>query len=168
MFYVTRMDGVVDVWDYYQRQSTPTYSHKVSDAALSSISVQGSPQGGGGKLVAVGDVNGTVSLLEVSDNLAQVQPNEKLMMGAMFERESKREENLEKRALALARAAKAASSRKDVPAAEPEVDPRDAAMEETLKKVDADFLAAIHGEVAHGGAGAEESKEGKEAEAAAE
>ena len=37
---------------------------QVGDAALSSISVQGNVQAGG-KLVAVGDVNGTVSLLEV-------------------------------------------------------------------------------------------------------
>ncbi|CAN0537909.1 unnamed protein product, partial [Scytosiphon promiscuus] len=37
---------------------------QVGDAPLSSISVQGNVQAGG-KLVAVGDVNGTVSLLEV-------------------------------------------------------------------------------------------------------
>jgi dynein intermediate chain 2 len=147
VFYVSRMDGVIDVWDYYQRQSTPTYSHKVSDHPLSSISVQGSPQGGGGRLVAVGDVTGTVSLLEVSENLAVVQPNEKLMIGSMFERESKREENLEKRALALARAAKAASG-KPVAQSEPEVDPREAAMEETLLKVDSDFMAVVRGAAA--------------------
>lgn len=38
--------------------------YQVGDAPLSSISVQGNVQVGG-KLVAVGDVNGTVSLLEV-------------------------------------------------------------------------------------------------------
>lgn len=39
--------------------------YQVGDAPLSSISVQGNVQVGG-KLVAVGDVNGTVSLLEVN------------------------------------------------------------------------------------------------------
>lgn len=39
--------------------------YQVGDAPLSSISVQGNVQVGG-QLVAVGDVNGTVSLLEVS------------------------------------------------------------------------------------------------------
>lgn len=39
-------------------------ANQVGDASLSSISVQGNVQAGG-KLVAVGDVNGTVSLLEV-------------------------------------------------------------------------------------------------------
>lgn len=54
------------------RQHTHTYTHtssvvryQVGDAPLSSISVQGNVQVGG-QLVAVGDVNGTVSLLEVS------------------------------------------------------------------------------------------------------
>jgi dynein intermediate chain 2, axonemal len=30
VFYTTRMDGVVDVWDYYHRQNAVAYSHKVS------------------------------------------------------------------------------------------------------------------------------------------
>lgn len=42
----------------------PCLSTQVGDAPLSSISVQGNVQAGG-KLVAVGDINGTVSLLEV-------------------------------------------------------------------------------------------------------
>lgn len=40
VFYVTRMDGVVDVWDYFYRQNEVAYSHKIGDCALSSISVQ--------------------------------------------------------------------------------------------------------------------------------
>ena len=69
VFYVTRMDGVVDIWDFFYSQNEVAYSHKVGDAALSSVSVQGTPQSGG-RLVAVGDVNGTVSLLEVCDRIS--------------------------------------------------------------------------------------------------
>lgn len=29
MFFVTRMDGVVDIWDYFYRQNEVAYSHKV-------------------------------------------------------------------------------------------------------------------------------------------
>ena len=29
VFFVTRMDGVVDIWDYYHRQNAVAYSHKV-------------------------------------------------------------------------------------------------------------------------------------------
>ena len=55
------MDGVVDIWDFSPDEVA--YSHKVGDAALSSVSVR-TPQGGA---CPVGDVNGTVSLLEVCD-----------------------------------------------------------------------------------------------------
>lgn len=96
VFYVARSDGVVDVWDITHSQNEVAYSHKVSDAALSSISIEGNIQGGG-KLVAVGDVNGTVSMLEVCDSLAVPQMNEKSNVNAIFERETKRERNLEVR-----------------------------------------------------------------------
>lgn len=144
LFFVSRQDGVLDAWDYYYRQSSPTYSHKVADVPLSCISVQGSAQSGGGKLVAVGDANGTVSLLELSDNLAVTQPNEKLLIGAMFDRESKREENLEKRAIALARAAKL---QKPVEPKEGnnEEEVKDPELEETLKGVDRQFIGLVQG-----------------------
>ena len=77
VFFVTRMDGVVDIWDYYHRQNEVAHSHKVGDHALTSIAIQGNTQGGG-RHVAVGDVNGTVTLLEVSEGLAAPQANEKL------------------------------------------------------------------------------------------
>lgn len=113
VFYVTRMDGVVDVWDFFHRQNEVAYSHKIGNVALSSIRVQGNSQGGG-KLVAVGDINGSVSLLEVCDSLAQQQPSEKQAVGSMFERETKREKNLEirERDIKRAKASKEEQSKK--------------------------------------------------------
>jgi dynein intermediate chain 2 len=70
---------------------------------LSSIAVQGSTHGGSSKLVAVGDVTGTVSLLEVCDSLAVSQANEKKAIETMFEREFKQEKNLEARERELKR-----------------------------------------------------------------
>lgn len=96
VFYVTRSDGVLDVWDISHNQNEVAYSHKVSDASLTSISIEGSTQGGG-KLVAAGDANGIVSLLEVCDSLVQPEHNEKVSVNAIFERETKREKNLEAR-----------------------------------------------------------------------
>lgn len=156
VFYTARMDGVLDVWDIFHRQNAPAYSHKVADAALSSIAVQGTAQSGGGRLIAVGDVSGTVSLLEVSENLAVPPAAEKVGMGLMFERESRREESLEKRAIALARAAKAASAKGgDDGGAGGAGGERDDALEETLRKVDSDFMALIkEAEEAEGGDGA--------------
>jgi len=40
LFYLTRMDGFLDVWDFFYRQNEVAYSVKVSDAVLTSINVQ--------------------------------------------------------------------------------------------------------------------------------
>lgn len=158
VFYTCRMDGVLDVWDILYRQTAPAYSHKVADHPLSCISVQGTAQSGGGRLLAIGDVNGTVSLLEVSENLAAPPPSEKVGISAMFDRESKREENLEKRAIALARAAKAAGAKGAAPAGgaaggagagagggSGEEAERDDGMDEVLRKVDSGEFASLGG-----------------------
>ena len=136
VFLVTRMDGVVDIWDFFYSQNEVAYSHKVGDAALSSISVQGTTQSGG-HLVAVGDVNGTVSLLELCDSLARPQPNEKQAIGNMLEREAKREKNLESRAREIERQ-RDQLERDKAREAQEKKDGKDDKMEEILRKVDAD------------------------------
>merc|ERR1719281_2166541 len=65
-------------------------SHKVSDSSLTSLSVQQQ-----GSYVAVGDSDGTISLLQLCDGLVQPGPNEKNLIAQMFDRETKRERNLE-------------------------------------------------------------------------
>merc|ERR1712159_852929 len=82
-----RMDGIVDVWDYFYRQNEVAYTHKVGDCALSSIANDATT----GRLLSVGDVEGTVALMEVCDSLATPQHNEKSAIGAMLERETKQE-----------------------------------------------------------------------------
>lgn len=37
VFFLTRMDGWLDVWDYHYRQNEVAFSHKVGDTALTSI-----------------------------------------------------------------------------------------------------------------------------------
>jgi dynein intermediate chain 2, axonemal len=141
VFFVTRMDGVVDIWDYFYRQNEVAYSHKVGDEKLSSISVQGGT-GTGGKLVAVGDVSGTISLLEVCESLAVSQANERKAIDLMFEREMKQEKNLEirERDLKKSRAAELDQKSKE---SQDKKDAKDEKMEALLRKVDADFLAMI-------------------------
>jgi dynein intermediate chain 2 len=141
VFFVTRMDGVVDIWDYFYRQNEVAYSHKVGDSLLSSIAVQGSSQSGG-KLVAMGDVTGTVSLLELCDSLAVSQANEKKAIELMFDREMKQEKNLEarERDLKRLRAQEAADKNKE---AQDKKDAKDERMEKLLREVDAGFLMMI-------------------------
>ena len=47
--------------------------------------------------MAVGDVDGTVSLLKVCESLSSPQKDEKAGINNMFEREARREKNLEVR-----------------------------------------------------------------------
>merc|ERR1711998_283556 len=138
VFFVTRMDGVVDIWDYFYRQNEVVYSHKVGDTDLSCIAVSNQ----GGKYVAVGDTNGTVSLLELCDSLAAPQTNEKMAISNMFDREMKQEKYLEARERALKRAKAQEAEAREKEAAEKK-DGKDDKMEELLRKVDADFLAMI-------------------------
>ena len=138
VFYVTRDDGVLDIWDYFYRQNEVAYSHKVTDGPLSSIAVHGN-----GKLVAVGDDTGTVSLLEVCDSLGVMQSNEKSAMHSMFEREMRREKNLEARAKELKRAEARLQAKQDEDQeAKDKLD--ETAMEEVLQKIEADFLQLIN------------------------
>lgn len=141
VFFVTRMDGVVDIWDYFYRQNEVAYSHKVGDSQLSSMAVQGTTQQGG-KLVAMGDVTGTVSLLEVCESLAAPQANERKAIDLMFEREMKQEKNLEARERDLRRQ-RALESENRNKEAQDKKDAKDEKMEALLRKVDADFLAMI-------------------------
>lgn len=39
LFFLTRMDGFIDIWDYLYRQNEVAYSYKISDNPLSSISL---------------------------------------------------------------------------------------------------------------------------------
>jgi len=140
VFYVTRMDGVLDIWDYFYRQNEVAYSHKVGELPLASVSVNQHT----GKLVAVGDVGGTVSLLEVCDSLAVAQPNEKMAIMNMLDRETKQEKNLELRERDLRRqkAAEADALKADSAS---KSDGKDEQMEDLLRRVDKDFLSMIKG-----------------------
>ncbi|GLD97288.1 hypothetical protein PINS_up005972 [Pythium insidiosum] len=139
VFFVTRMDGVVDIWDFFYRQNEVAYSHKVGDVALSAISVQGNASSGG-KLFAVGDVNGMISLMELSDGLATLQPNEKAAINGMFERETKREKNLEAKEKEMKRRKAMAEEGKHEDNGSSHKDDK---MEELLRTVDANFLGMI-------------------------
>lgn len=84
------MDGFLDVWDFFYRQNEVAYSQKVSDAVLTSIQISG-------PMAAIGDSDGTVSMMSMCRTLYDqtLNPKEKDIMGAIFERETKREKNLD-------------------------------------------------------------------------
>lgn len=89
VFMTTRMDGCLDIWDLTYRQSTSVLTVQVSDYALHCIkpTVEGHH-------VAVGAVDGTTTLLELSPVLYTQGATEKVAVGKMFENESLRDKNL--------------------------------------------------------------------------
>jgi len=100
VFFVTRRDGWMDVWDYFYRQNEIAFSHKVSDTALTCIKIN--TTGGGnqnivGKFAAIGDQHGTVTLLELCDSLYMTGSDnkEKEIIGDILDRETRKEKNLE-------------------------------------------------------------------------
>lgn len=77
MFY----SGTLDVWDILFKQNEPTLSIQVVDEPLHCLRVQESQ----GRLIACGSQNGTVTLIEVSDNLCIQGKSEKaLVTGVSF------------------------------------------------------------------------------------
>lgn len=101
VFFLTKDDGTLDIWDYYYKQAEPVYPVKIGEQSLSSIAVQKN-----GRLVAVGAKDGSTTILEICKSLAEPSKQEREAMGQMFERELSREKNLAQRRQQLARAAK--------------------------------------------------------------
>jgi len=85
---LTRIDGFLDVWDFYYRQNEVAYSQKISDSPLTSISVNQN-------MAAIGDAEGTVYIMQLCKPLYETTPKEKENMQLVFEREARREKNLE-------------------------------------------------------------------------
>lgn len=135
VFFTTKMDGTLDVWDYLFKQNDPTLSLQVCDEALHSLRVQDQ-----GRLIATGSHTGTTTLLELSDSLCTMQRNEKALVTAMFERETKREKILEsrQRELRLKRAGQSAQGEQD----EEEGGPMDE--EDPVARAEEDFFAMIN------------------------
>ncbi|CAF4145298.1 unnamed protein product, partial [Adineta steineri] len=90
IFFTTKMNGTLDVWDILFKQNEPTVSVKVTNEPIHCLRVQ-EPHG---RLIACGSQNGTVILLELSNNLYVQRKNEKSLM---FDRETRRTKILEAR-----------------------------------------------------------------------
>ena len=87
MLFIGRADGAIDVWDLLDRSHEPSMSVTIGGTAVTSMQFQGN-----GQLLAVGDDQGTVHVMEVPRNLRRAANNEKAITLAFFEREVKRVE----------------------------------------------------------------------------
>ena len=93
VFFVITKDGWIKVWDYFYRQNELAFEHKVADCALECISMNKntSDQHNAGKLAAIGDADGTVTLLELCRTLYYPSEKEKADITEMFQREYDKE-----------------------------------------------------------------------------
>ena len=90
LFVGSRNDGVVDFFDYSLGMGACSYSHKVSEHPINTIAMESK-----GRMLAAGDATGTITLLQLSDELSSPIPNEKNLMASILEREQRREKNLD-------------------------------------------------------------------------
>ncbi|ELK12403.1 Dynein intermediate chain 2, axonemal [Pteropus alecto] len=157
VFFTTKMDGTLDIWDFVFKQCDPALSLKVMcipfpmhpgpqalvpqvcDEALFCLRVQDS-----GCFIACGSQLGTTTLLEVSHGLCTLQRNEKNIASSIFERETRREKILEAKHREMRLKEKGRTEGKDdeLKEEEPAVD-----LEGLVRKAEEDFFNVIFSEL---------------------
>lgn len=135
LFFLTRIDGFLDVWDFFYRQNEVAYSQKISDSPLTSISVNQN-------MAAIGDAEGTVSIMQLCPPLYDTTPKEKEVMQTIFEREFKREKNLEV-AKKLANDAATKQSKQPKQSAESLAAEKEKKLKAKLESIENDFFKAV-------------------------
>jgi dynein intermediate chain 2, axonemal len=132
VFFTSKMDGTLDIWDFFYKQNDPTLVLQVTDTGLHCLTVQDQ-----GRLLATGGLDGSTTLLEVSDGLCLLQPNEKQSISQMFERETKREKNLDARAKEMKLKEKSKGGDNEQQSFALSLD------EEELQRIEAEFFDAV-------------------------
>lgn len=135
IFFLTRSDGWIDIWDYYYRQNEICFSQKISDYSLTCMAVKPKTAD-----ILIGDASGSVTLLEMCKSLWEPQPKgvEEGALKVMFEREGSREKTLlqqkkmleTRRAKELKKEVKKEIKKKNV-------------VEEKIKELEADFFDTL-------------------------
>lgn len=80
VFFTIAADGALEAWDYYRKQRDPVLRVQVSDVALTAWAPG---PGAAPRLSGVGDADGAVSLLQLSEGLVEQQDNEKAVISAV-------------------------------------------------------------------------------------
>uniref|UniRef100_A0A7R9GTU4 Dynein intermediate chain 3, ciliary n=3 Tax=Timema TaxID=61471 RepID=A0A7R9GTU4_TIMPO len=142
VFYVTRMDGTLDAWDILHQQREAILSVKVCDDPLQCLRVHDE-----GQLVAVGNSNGTTYLVEFSESLVSSNRNDRPLLTAMLERESRREKILEARTREIRLKQRTRADKAAVPQTEDKPRREESIVTEIEKSAANEFLALIEKEM---------------------
>ena len=68
VYFTTKMDGTLDIWDIIFKQTDPSLSIQVTDDPLYSLRIHDN-----GRFIVTGSKDGTTTLIELSDNLCTLQ-----------------------------------------------------------------------------------------------
>nr|XP_008511391.1 PREDICTED: dynein intermediate chain 2, axonemal isoform X2 [Equus przewalskii] len=127
VFFTTKMDGTLDIWDFVFKHCDPALSLKYN-----------------GGFIACGSKLGTATLLEVSHGLCTLQRNEKNIASSIFERETRREKILEARHREMRLKEKGKAEGKDDDLREEETAVN---LEELVAKAEEEFFNVIFAEL---------------------
>ncbi|XP_059050189.1 dynein intermediate chain 3, ciliary-like [Achroia grisella] len=89
---LAQWNGMIAIWDLLRRQHAPVLTMQVCEEPLLRVRVHEQ-----GNMVACGSRKGNIYMIELSQTLTHSDKNDKGLLTAMFERESKRERILEAR-----------------------------------------------------------------------
>jgi len=138
VFFTTKKDGVMDVWDYYFKQTEPVVAFKMGEQPLTTLGVQSL-----GRMIATGAQDGSCTVLQLCPSLAEPTSNEKPAITGMFDREMNREKNLQTRLLAQRRAQELKKKKGDQADKKPEIDQPEETAPAVLEDVDKKFFDMI-------------------------
>ncbi|KAI8817694.1 WD40-repeat-containing domain protein [Fimicolochytrium jonesii] len=92
VFYISKTDGSVEVWDLLDRSHSPSFVQNVTGSAISYMSIRQYPSKSltSNQFVAAGDDEGTLHILEVPRNLIKPTKNETTFVRSFLDREVRR------------------------------------------------------------------------------
>uniref|UniRef100_A0A7S2JAQ3 WD repeat-containing protein 63 n=1 Tax=Haptolina brevifila TaxID=156173 RepID=A0A7S2JAQ3_9EUKA len=94
VIFIGRSDGFIDIWDLNDRSHEPSMMVSATPAAVTSMDFHTSANR---QMLAVGDEQGTVHVVEVPRNLRRAANNEKQFANNFFRREEERVEYVQRR-----------------------------------------------------------------------
>jgi len=118
VIYTAKEDGNLEVWDLLDRSHEASVVKSISSSTIQSMEFW--PTAGAQQLLAVGDGQGVLHILEMPRNLRRPVPNEKETMRRFFDREMQRVEYVLARQKVRAAEEKESEARKNAEKAEGE------------------------------------------------
>ena len=90
LFFLSRMDGVIEGWDIIYQQKAPMLSQQIHKGPIHCLAMHSK-----GDLLLAGQDDGSVSMLNLTESLANVEKEEKAAFLQLLDRETRREKVLE-------------------------------------------------------------------------